>query len=276
MWWVAEALSQAAEDLSRLGASIVDRNVVAEVPTTLIPAAGADAVSAAVASVVNQHGEIYQGLAAQAEAFHSQFVATLASSLSSYRSTEAASVNALRSAVTAVEQIHSPAITNPVTQIPSTTDPITLVVIGTGHTTLKPALLAKIGRVYFPGTPTPFLLSTPEEFWPFTPKLGSLTLNQSAALGTQDLNNAILTQLALGHTVNVWGTSQGSLVVSDEIRWLMANGSPGTSQIKFVLTGDPGNPDGGVFERFNGLTIPGLGVTFNGAAPPNSPYQTTI
>jgi hypothetical protein len=276
MRWNPEALSQAAEDLSRLGASIVDRNAVADVPTTLIPAAGADAVSTAVASVVNQHGEIYQGLAAKAEAFHGQFIATLASSLWSYQSTEATSANTLRSAVTDPEQRNSPAVISPVTQIPSTADPITLVVTGTGYTTLPPALLAKIGQVYFPGTPSPYLLSTPEEFWPFTPQLGSLTLNQSAALGTQNLNNAILTQLALGHTVNVWGTSQGSLVVSDEIRWLMVNGSPGTSQVKFVLTGDPGNPDGGVFERFNGLTIPGLGVRFNGATPPNSPYQTTI
>jgi hypothetical protein len=276
MRWNPEALSQAAEDLSRLGASIVDRNAVADVPTTLIPAAGADAVSTAVASLVNQHGVIYQGLAARAEAFHGQFIANLASSLSSYQSTEATSANALRSALTDAEQRNSTAVISPVTQIPSTADPVTLVVSGTGYTTLPPALLAKIGRVYFPGTPSPYLLSTPEEFWPFTPQLGSLTLNQSAALGTQNLNKAILTQLALGHTVNVWGTSQGSLVVSDEIRWLMANGSPGTGQLKFVLTGDPGNPDGGVFERFNGLTIPGLGVRFNGATPPSSPYQTTI
>jgi PE-PPE domain len=185
-------------------------------------------------------------------------------------------VNALRSAVTDAQQLNSPAVTSPVTQIPSTANPITLVVSGTGYTTLPPAVLAKIGRVYFPGTPSPYLLSTPEQFWPFTPQLGSLTLNQSAALGAQNLNNAILTQLALGHTVNVWGTSQGSLVITDEIRWLMANGSPGTSQVKFVLTGDPGNPDGGLFERFNGLTIPVLGVWFNGATPPNSPYQTAI
>ena len=278
MWLNPEALSQAAQDLSRLGASISDGNAVADVPTTLIPAAGADEVSAAIASLFNQHGRIHQWLAAQAEAFHSQFVATLASSLSSYQTTEAASLNALRSAVTDAQQLysHSPAVTSPVTQIPSTANPITLVVSGSGYTTLPPVLLAKIGRDYFPGTPSPYLLYTPEEFWPFTPQLGSLTLDQSAALGTQNLNNALRTQLALGHTVNVWGTSQGSLVVSDEIRWLIANGSPGTSQVKFVLTGDPGNPDGGVFERFNGLTIPVLGVGFNGATPPNSPYQTAI
>jgi hypothetical protein len=247
----------------------------------MIPAAGADEVSTAIASLFNQYGQMHQGLAIQAAAFHSRFVATLASSLSFYQTTEAANGNAFRGAVTDAEQLYakqlySPAVTGPVTQIPSTANPITLVVGGTGYAIVPPGQLAKIGRVYFPGTPTPYALYTPEEFWPFTPQLGSLTLDQSAALGTQNLNNAILTQLALGHTVNVWGTSQGSLVVTDEIKWLMANGSPGTSQVKFVLTGDPGNPDGGVFERFNGLTIPGLGVRFNGATPPNSPYQTAI
>src|ERR1700758_1182701 len=117
MRWSPEALSHAAEDLSRLGASIVDGNAVADVPTTLIPAAGADAVSAAVASAVNQHGEIYQGLAARAEAFHGEFIAALASSLASYRSTEATSAKALRSAVTDAEQLRSPPVTRPVTQI---------------------------------------------------------------------------------------------------------------------------------------------------------------
>src|SRR6516225_640451 len=125
MRWNPEALSQAAEDLSRLGASIVDRNAVDDVPTTLIPAAGADAVSTAVASLVNQHGVIYQGLAARAEAFHGQFIANLASSLSSYQSTEATSANALRSALTDAEQRNSTAVISPVTQIPSTADPVT-------------------------------------------------------------------------------------------------------------------------------------------------------
>ncbi len=273
---VPEVLGTAATDLASLGSALSAANAAAATPITAMLAAAEDEVSAAIAAMFSAHGQGYQALSAQAAAFHSQFVATLASSLSSYQTTEAASVNALRSAVTDAQQLNSPAVTSPVTQIPSTANPITLVVSGTGYTTLSPAMLAKIGRVYFPGTPNPYLLSTPEEFWPFTPQLGSLTLNQSAALGTQNLNNAILTQLALGHTVNVWGTSQGSLVVTDEIRWLMANGSPGTSQVKFVLTGDPGNPDGGVFERFNGLTIPGLGVGFNGATPPNSPYQTAI
>ncbi len=273
---VPELIATAATDLGNISSTLSEANAAAATQTMGVLAAAEDEVSAAIAAIFSAHGQGYQALSAQAAAFHSQFVATLASSVSSYQTTEAASANALRSAVTNAEGFNSPAVTSPVTQIPTTVNPITLVVIGTGYTTLPPALLAKIGRVYLPGTPSPYLLSTPEEFWPFTPQSGSLTLDQSAALGTQNLNNAILTQLALGHTVNVWGTSQGSLVVTDEIRWLMANGSPGTSQVKFVLTGDPGNPDGGVFERFDGLTIPGLGVQFNGATPPNSPYQTAI
>ena len=278
---VPEMLGSAATDLEGIGSTLSEANGAAATQTIGVLAPAEDEVSAAVAAMFSAHGQGYQALGAQAAAFHSQFVATLASSLSSYQTAEAASVNALRGAVTDAEQryakkLYSPPVTSPVTQIPSTVNPITLVVGGTRYPTVPPGWVAKIGRVYFPGTPSPYALYTPEEFWPFTPQLGSLTLNQSAALGTQNLNNAILTQLSLGHTVNVWGTSQGSLVVTDEIRWLMANGSPGTSQLKFVLTGDPGNPDGGLFERFNGVTIPGLGVRFNGATPPNSPYQTAI
>jgi hypothetical protein len=273
-----ELITTAATDLGNIGSTLSEANAAAATQTAGVLAAAEDEVSAAIAAIFSALGQGYQALSAQAAAFHSQFVATLASSLSSYQTAEAASVNALRSAVTDAQLFysHSPTVTSPVTQIPSTVNPITLVVSGTGLPTLPPALLAKIGRDYFPGTPSPYLVSTPEEAWWFTPQLGSLTLDQSAAVGTQNLNNAILTQLALGHTVNVWGTSQGALVLTDEIRWLMANGSPGTSQVKFILTGDPGNPDGGVFERFNGLVIPGLGVRFNGATPPNSPYQTAI
>ncbi|WP_293321709.1 PE-PPE domain-containing protein [Mycobacterium sp.] len=275
--WNPEVLSRAAQGLSRLGVSISDGNAVADAPTTAIPAVGADEVSAAVASVLNEHGQTYQSLAARAEAFHSRFVATLASSVSYYQTTEADNANSLRGGITVAEQPYSTTVkTSSVTPIPSTADPITLVVSGTGYTTVSSATLNKIGRVYFPGTPSPYALYTPEEFWPFTPRLGSLTLDQSAAVGTQNLNSAILTQVGLGHTVNVWGTSQGSLVTTDEIRWLMADGSPGTGQVKFILTGDPGNPDGGVFARFTGPTIPGLGVRFNGATPPDSPYQTAI
>jgi len=187
---VPELITTAATDLGNIGSTLSEANAAAATQTMGVLAAAEDQVSAAVAAMFSAHGQGYQALSAQAAAFHGQFVATLASSLSAYHTTEAASVNALRSAVTDAQQRNSPSVTNPVTQIPSTANPTTLVVSGTGYTTLPPAMVAKIGRVYFPGTPSPYLLSTPEQFWPFTPQLGSLTLNQSAALGIRSTSGA--------------------------------------------------------------------------------------
>jgi hypothetical protein len=151
-----------------------------------------------------------------------------------------------------------------------------LVVGGTGYPTVSPRLLGQIGAYYFPGNPDVYAVQTPEQFWPLTPQLGSLTMNQSMKLGQQNLNNVLMDQLAMGHSPTVWGTSQGATVETLEMRYLMAHGSPGTDQIKFVLTGDPNNPNGGALERFNGLNIPGLGLHFNGPTPPDTPYTTSI
>jgi hypothetical protein len=118
---------------------------------------------------------------------------------------------------------------------------------------------------------------TPEQFWPVTPQLGNLTLGQSTAQGVQLLNNAIHTELAAGNKVVVYSTSQGALVATNEIRNYMAMPNPpDPSKLSFFLTGDPGNPDGGFFERFKGLYIPFWDVLLNGATPPNSPYPTVI
>jgi hypothetical protein len=118
---------------------------------------------------------------------------------------------------------------------------------------------------------------TPEQFWPVTPQLGNLTLGQSTAQGVQLLNRDINAELSAGNKVVVYTTSQGALVATDEIRNYMAMPNPpDPSKLSFFLTGDPGNPDGGFFERFKGLYIPGWDVYLNGATPPNSPYPTVI
>ncbi|MGH3562276.1 MAG: PE-PPE domain-containing protein, partial [Mycobacterium sp.] len=62
---------------------------------------------------------------------------------------------------------------------------------------------------------------------------------------------------------------------------LPADERPGADQLSFVLLGDPNNPDGGMLSRFDvpGLpapTIPSLGVTFNGATPAETPWDTAI
>ena len=126
------------------------------------------------------------------------------------------------------------------------------------------------------GLPAQYALFTPEQFWPFTPQLGNLTLGQSVSQGAGLLTGALNTQIAAGNHVTVWTTSQSSTVASVSIQQLMAESSPGQNLVRFVLTGDPNNPNGGPFARFHGLYVPVLDVLFNGATPPNSPYPTMI
>ena len=88
-----EVLGTAATDLTSLGSTIGAANAAAATQTVGVLAAAEDEVSAAIAAMFSAYGQGYQALSAHAVAFHSQFVAILASSLSSYQTTEAASVN---------------------------------------------------------------------------------------------------------------------------------------------------------------------------------------
>ena len=69
-----EIMATAASDLARIGSIVGAANAVALVPTTGVLAAGADEVSAAIATVFDAHAQAYQALGAQAAAFHNQFV----------------------------------------------------------------------------------------------------------------------------------------------------------------------------------------------------------
>jgi len=61
----------------------------------------------------------------------------------------------------------------------------------------------------------------------------------------------------------IFGFSQGAVVASEYKR-----DNP-DKQVTYVLVENPDRPNGGILERFNGLSIPILGVTANGATPPN-------
>jgi hypothetical protein len=118
---------------------------------------------------------------------------------------------------------------------------------------------------------------TPEQFWPVS-GLNSLTFDQSVAQGVTDLNKGI-TEYLPGGPVGVFGYSESATVATDEMRNLMAlpvDQRPDPTQLAFTLVGDPNNPDGGILERFVGLYIPILDVSFNGATPPDTPYPTDI
>ncbi|MDP7701422.1 PE-PPE domain-containing protein [Mycobacterium sp. TY815] len=66
-------------------------------------------------------------------------------------------------------------------------------------------------------------------------------------------------------------------MASLEMRQLVAlgAGAPSPADLDFVLIGDPMNPNGGLLQRFVGLTLPSLGVSMVGATPDNV-YTTTI
>ena len=117
-------------------------------------------------------------------------------------------------------------------------------------------------------------LTTPEQLFPIT-GLKSLTLDQSVSQGVTILNNAIMQAYDNGIThINVFGYSQSAVIASLEMPKLLAAGVP-TTAINFVLIGDPMTPNGGMFTRFPGLGLPGLGATFFGGTPAND-YPTVI
>ena len=116
-------------------------------------------------------------------------------------------------------------------------------------------------------------LTTPEGLFPVT-GVNTLPIDSSVAQGEATLNNAILQQIQDGNHVEVFGYSQSTVISSMEMSQLHTEGvSP--SDVNFVLVGDPNNPDGGLLERFVGLTIPSFGATFSGATPGDL-YPTDI
>ncbi len=102
-----------------------------------------------------------------------------------------------------------------------------------------------------------------------------MTLDQSVSQGVTILNNAIMQAYGNGIThINVFGYSQSAVIASLEMSKLVAVGVPSTD-VNFVLIGDPMNPNGGMFTRFPGLSLPNLGATFSGGTPAND-YPTVI
>lgn len=289
---IPEALGSAADDVGNIGTMLEEANAYATLPTSRILPAGADADSTAITPLFNNQSALYQELASEVTAFHRQFTRLLSAAWIAYTGTEQAAEQALRDAVGELEsplisfatQAENPAPANIPPLIVPQNGSVALVV---GGTTFPLPDAKYVGNIManFLNNPTLSPLTgplgqslyTPEQFWPLTPQLGNLTLGQSVARGVQLLNTAINTEIAAGENVIVYGTSQSSLVATTEIRNLMAMANPpDPSQLSFFLTGDPGNPNGGFFERFPGLYIPLFDVLMNGATPPNSPYPTVI
>ncbi|WP_230987519.1 PE-PPE domain-containing protein [Mycolicibacter heraklionensis] len=166
---------------------------------------------------------------------------------------------------------------------------------GSGTPIPSQALIAAISERYimpaapiFPGQPvfpvdSVHPLFTPEGLYPMT-GVKSLVLDQSLAQGVQILDATIKERLALGHDLVVVGGSQSSTIASLEMRNLLAlpaDQIPTSDQLSFVLLVDPSNPNGGLLSRFGDpglppLSFPSMGVTFSGATPSDTPWDTAI
>lgn len=121
-----------------------------------------------------------------------------------------------------------------------------------------------------PGQYRTVALWTPEEFWPL---FGSRSFDASVAAGAANLSICLSGGASCvaagdwgaggGGPVVVFGYSQSARVATVVHRTL----EPGSVDLSFVLAGNPNRPNGGILQRFNGIALSLLGVTFDGASP---------
>lgn len=254
---VIPELTSAATDLANIGVALDTAQAAAAAPTSNLLAAAADEVSTALADLFAGYGREFAAVSAQTRAFHRQFVQALSASAESYLATEAFNATAASPAASVA----------------------TLIMGGTGNPLPNAGYVNNIYNTYIaplisPQTALPTGLTYPAQGWPLT-GLQSLTFDQSVAQGLANLKQAITAQPSGTHTV-VFGFSQSATVITNYLQGI-ANGSitgPAPSDLSFILAGNPNNPNGGLYERFAGLYIPGFDQTFGGATP-NLAYQTS-
>jgi hypothetical protein len=270
-----QAMAAVADDVAGIGSAINDANAAAAGPTTGVLEAAADEVSVSAATLFNSYARDYQAVLQRAGAFHDEFARLLAAAGNAFAQTEAAASKALApftgagGSVAASRQASVRSAPTPVG--------ISLIMGDTGMPTPSQQYLNEVYDLYIsPNFTTGNLqaLTTPEQIYPLT-GVKSSTLGQSVSQGVTVLNNAIFQAHDNGITrINVFGYSQSAVIVSLEMPKLLAAGIPSTD-VNFVLIGDPMNPNGGMFTRFPGLSLPSLGATFSGGTPVND-YPTVI
>lgn len=261
-----EMLATAAADVDGIGSAIRAASASAAGPTTGLLAAAADEVSSAAAALFSEYARECQEVLKQAAAFHGEFTRALAAAGAAYAQAEASNTAAMSGTAGSSGALGSVGMLsgNPLTA---------LMMGGTGELILSDRVLAIIDSAYIRpifGPNNPVAQYTPEQWWPF---IGNLSLDQSIAQGVTLLNNGINAELQNGHDVVVFGYSQSAAVATNEIRALMAlppGQAPDPSRLAFTLIGNINNPNGGVLERYVGLYLTFLDMSFNGATPPDS------
>lgn len=163
-----------------------------------------------------------------------------------------------------------------------------LIMTGTEMHNVDPAWLDLVVRSFVAPTLggdytayTAIPVATPAEFWPFG-GLYDESLDDSVAEGTVILEEAIAARLAANaqagqpdRPIVVFGYSQSAIIATVEKRHLAALAAQGQTPppLTFVVTGNPNRPNGGLNERFAGLTL-WPGWTFSGATPTDTPFAT--
>jgi hypothetical protein len=119
-----------------------------------------------------------------------------------------------------------------------------------------------------PGNPS--VVPYPASFWPIsTGYLFAPTYNQAVADGVA----ALPSPATIDSGSVIFGYSQGANVATvykRNFNQYWASNPAGAPQVTFVLIGNGNRPNGGALERFNGLYIPILNFSFNGATPTNT------
>ena len=103
--------------------------------------------------------------------------------------------------------------------------------------------------------------------------------NASVNTGVENLDAAIKNHYATAGNeddkVVVVGYSSSAIVTIRELRALAAEGSPYADNLSFIVFGNPSRPNGGIFTRFPGVSIPVIDIPFDPANPDGSQYSVT-
>src|SRR6202453_657324 len=280
-----QVVANAAANVADIGSMIGAANAAAAGTTASVVAAASDEVSAAAATLFNTYAQDYQELLKRAAGLHQQFVQALAAAGKAYVESETAAQALLGGSPAAggVTGAADPPL--PQTLIAPS---VGLFMGGSGNpipnATYINGVLNWVNQNFAVTMSNALPLFTPEGLYPVT-GVKTLPVNTSVSEGITILQSAINQQLfptsgTGAPSVAVLGYSQSSVISSLVIQNILSGNYPfqvpSTSQLGFTLLGDPMNPNGGLLERFAGLTFPSLGFDFYGATPPNTPYNTAI
>jgi PE-PPE domain len=131
--------------------------------------------------------------------------------------------------------------------------------------------------IYVPAPLNPVVVIYPASFWPISAGYFlDPTYNQGVSQGV----TALPPPATIPTGSVIFGYSQGAIVATEYKRnfnqYYSTNPNATPPSISFVLIGNGSRPNGGVMERFNGLSIPGLGFSFIGATPTSTAGATGI